>query len=77
MEKILITTEETANLSEELLNKYNIKKCDVHYYVNGVEYYSKDNNLSPEQFYTSLKNGSDVKTSQINMQEAIDFLEPY
>ena len=40
MEKILITTEETANLSEELLNKYNIKKCDVHYSINNI-YYDK------------------------------------
>lgn len=77
MEKIIITTEETANLSEKLLNKYNIKKCDVHYSINNIEYNSKDNNITSEEFYTLLKNGADAKTSQINIQEAKDFLEPY
>ncbi len=77
MEKIIITTEETCNLSKELLDKYNIKKCDVTFWVDGVEHNSKTTDMTPQEFYGNMRNGSDVKTSQVNLQEAKDFLEPY
>ncbi len=77
MEKIIITTEETCNLNKELLDKYNIKKCDVNFWVNGIEHNSKTTDMTPKEFYEGMRQGNDVKTSQVNLQEALDFLEPY
>lgn len=74
MQKFIISVEATADLSPELLDRYNIKKVDMNYYVNDVEYSSNDVNMDNSSFYKKMKDGAKTTTSQVNEFKAKEFL---
>lgn len=75
MNNLIISTEATSDLTEELINKYNLKIAPFEYFVDGYSYNTQTNHMSAEDFYGRMRNGADVKTTQINYQNAKEFLE--
>lgn len=77
MENLIITTEIICDLPKEVLEKYNIKVCPVNYFVDGYEYNTETNLMPATQFYANMRNGADVKTTQVNQNEAYNFLNEH
>ncbi|MBQ8522269.1 MAG: DegV family protein [Clostridia bacterium] len=77
MNKILITAEGTCDLTPELCSKYNIEIVGMNLNVDGVEYNTKTNPISSEDFYTAMKADKKVSTSLVNEYDAKEFLETY
>ena len=75
MEDLVITTEESHDLSSKMIEQLGIKVCAVDYYVDGYEFNSQTNHVEPKEFYENMRKGADVKTTQVNQQNAHDFLE--
>lgn len=75
MNNLIISTEATSDLPQEILDKYNIKVNSVNYFVDGKPYNSKTNHMSEQDFYGSMRNGSDTKTTQVNQTEAFEHLK--
>ncbi len=67
MNEFIITTENTCDLPVEFLEKHNIKKVNLHYYLDGVEYPSE--NFNAKDFYDKLRSGVKGTTSQPNAYE--------
>ena len=77
MNKILITAEGTCDLTPELCSKYNIEIVGMNLNVDGVEYNTKTNPISSEDFSTAMKADKKVSTSLVNEYDAKEFLETY
>ena len=77
MNKILITAEGTCDLTPELCEKYNIEIVGMNVNVDGVEYNTKTNPISSENFYKAMKEDKKVSTSLVNEYDAKEFLETY
>lgn len=77
MNKILITAEGTCDLTPELCEKYNIEIVGMNINVDGVEYNTKTNPISSENFYKAMKEDKKVSTSLVNEYDAKEFLETY
>jgi DegV family protein with EDD domain len=75
MENLIISADASSDLTGELINQYNISIAPFEYYVNAYSYNTKTNKMTAKQFYDNMKNGADVKTSQINYQEAKGYIE--
>ena len=72
-----IISDSTCDLSEELLEKYDISILPLHIIL-GMEEYSDGVNISPEKIYEwSDKNKTTPKTSAVSLMEAVGFLKPY
>ena len=74
MNDFLITTEKTCDLPINYLDKNNIKTISMRYTVNDKEY-DDINGLTSKEFCDCIRNGSDVKTSAINMFDAEMFFK--
>lgn len=75
--KIIITADSTADLSSELIEKYNIVIIPLHI-VFGDKSYDDLVNITPDEIYANFdKNGTLPTTSAINCQEYIDKFKPY
>ena len=77
MNKILITAEDTCDLTPELCAKYNIETIGMNLNVDGVEYNTKTNPISSENFYKAMKADKKVSTSLVNEYDAKEFLEKH
>ena len=77
MGNLIITTEIICDLPKEVLEKYNIKVCPVNYFVDGYEYNTETNLMPASQFYANMRSGAEVKTTQVNQNEACSFLTKY
>lgn len=75
MNKILITSEDTCDLTPELCKQYNISTIGMNLNVNGVEYNTKTNPISSEDFYKNMRADNKVSTSLVNEYDAKEFLE--
>ena len=75
MNKILITAEDTCDLTPELCAQYNIETIGMNLIVDGVEYNTKSNPISSEDFYKSMRSDKKVSTSLVNEFDAKQFLE--
>ena len=75
MNKILITAEDTCDLTPELCKQYNIKTIGMNLNVDGVEYNTKSKPISSEEFYKAMKADKKVSTSLVNEYDAKEFLE--
>ena len=73
MNDIIISTESSADLPEQILKEYGIEVCSMDYLVDGKEYNTKTNHMPEKEFYGKMRNGADVKTTQINLQSATEF----
>ena len=77
MNKILITAEDTCDLSKELCDKYNISTIGLNLIVDGVEYNSQSNPISSKDFYKAMREDKKVSTSLVNEYDAKEFLEKH
>ena len=77
MNKILITAEDTCDLTPELCQQYNIETIGMNVNVDGVEYNTKSNPISCDDFYSAMKADKKVSTSLVNEYDAKNFLEKY
>lgn len=77
MNKILITAEGTCDLTPELCSKYNIEVIGMNLNVDGVEYNTKSNPISSEDFYKAMRADKKVSTSLVNEYDAKEFLETH
>lgn len=74
MQKFIITTENTADLPQDILSAYNIKTINLHYYLDGQEY--PCDNFDPADFYGRFRNGAKCSTSQPSFGEFTDMFTP-
>lgn len=77
MNKILITAEDTCDLTPELCKKYNIETIGMNLNVDGIEYNTKSKPISSEEFYKAMKADKKVSTSLVNEYDAKEFLEKH
>lgn len=68
--KVGIITDSNSGITEEEGKKFGITVVPMPFMIDGVEYY-EGKELSRELFFTKLKEGSDVKTSQPSPGELI------
>lgn len=67
----------TADLSKEHFERRNINCIPFHFYVNNEHYYDDlGQSMDLKKFYDIMRNGADVKTSQINSSEVIENFTP-
>ena len=68
----------TADLTEEHFLKRKISYICFHYELDGVQYMDDLGKSMPfDKFYAAMTNGADTKTSQINVDEFIEYFEPF
>jgi len=75
MSEYIISCCSTADLSKEHFTNRNI--C-FHYFLDGKPYADDLGQSMPfDKFYEAMANGADTKTSQINMEEFVEYFEPF
>lgn len=74
MNKIIITAEQTCDLTPELQDKYNVRVIPMSTWVNDIEY-NVSNPMSSKEFYKAMRENAKTSTSQVNAFEAKEFFE--
>lgn len=72
MNEFIICTDNTADLPEEYRKKHGILTVNLSYILDGITY-GKGEELSPKDFYASVRNGLMPTTSQVNPEEGREF----
>ena len=68
----------TADLSKEHFNKRDINYICFHFFLNGKQYPDDLGTSVPfDEFYKAMADGAETKTSQINVDEFIDYFTPF
>ncbi len=68
----------TADLTKEYFEKIDVKCVFFHYELDGVSYPDDlGQTIKFEDFYQRMANGSDTKTSQVNVEEYVEYFEPF
>lgn len=69
----------TADMSKEYFEKRNIKYACFHYSINGKQYLDDlGESMTLDQFYDTIKDKNvDVKTSQVNYDEFLNYFTPF
>ena len=75
MEKFIITTENTCDLSFEELKKLNVRIINLHYFLNGIE--CQNENYDEKEFYGKIRKGALGSTSQPNRYEFETFFRSF
>lgn len=66
----------TADLSQEHFDRLGIDIINYHYQLDGIDYTDDlGKTISPEVFYKKMSNGSETKTSQVNVSEFQTYFE--
>jgi len=74
---VKIVADSTCDLSEELIEKYNISIIPLHI-VLGIEEFLDGKNISPAEIYKwSDENKSTPKTSAASIEDVLECFEPY
>ena len=74
MSRYIISCCSTADLSKEHFEKRGISYICFHFMLDGVEYPDDLGTSIPlETFYRKMEEGSDTSTSQVNVEEYIDY----
>ncbi len=77
MEKIILTSDSTTDLSEELISRYNVQIIPMGITLGG-EFYRDGIDITPDKIYDHYnKTGELPKTSAINMDECMEFFKKY
>lgn len=76
MREYVICTESFADLPMDYMSKNNLGYVNSSYTIDGVTY-GAGQQLSPEEFYSRVRAGSMPTTSQVNPEEAKEFLQKY
>lgn len=69
MKKYIITTDTTADLPKDYLNKYNISLLPLYYNLNGI-IYGNEKDLEPKEFYNIMRKGAMPSTMAVNPDNA-------
>ena len=78
MADYIISCCSTADLSREHFQKRDIHYVCFHYILNGKDLPDDLGETTPfDQFYQLLREGADSKTSQVSIQEYLDFFTPF
>lgn len=68
----------TADLSKEHFDSRTIKYVCFHFFLDGVQYPDDLGESVPfDEFYKKMAEGSDTKTSQVNVEEFIEYFTPF
>jgi DegV family protein with EDD domain len=68
----------TADLTKEHFEKRNIQYVCFHYELDGVTYPDDLGQTMPfDKFYQAMVDGADTRTSQVNAEEYIEYLEKF
>lgn len=72
-----IITDSTANLTEKLIKENGIREIPLPYFSEGQECpFCSLEKFDDVKYYSDIKNGLKITTSQINPQKYIDFFRP-
>ncbi len=78
MKKYILSCCSTADLSANHFAERGISYACFHYELAGKEYMDDlGKSMSFEAFYRAMTEGADTKTSQINVNEFIEYFEPF
>ena len=78
MQDFILSCCSTADLTKEHFEKRNINYICMHYYLDDVHYLDDlGESMSFEDFYRSMKDGVDTRTSQINAAEFEEYFEGF
>lgn len=78
MSEYILSCCSTADLSEEHFRSRAVSYICFHYELDGVQYMDDLGKTMPfDKFYSAMANGADTKTSQINVDEFINYFEPF
>lgn len=67
----------TADLTKKHLEDRNISYVCFHYFLDGIQYPDDlGETMSFDQFYQKMAEGSDTRTSQVNIDEYVDYFTP-
>ena len=70
----IITTDTTADLSQEYIKKNNLNLLSFNYTIDGVTY-DRNNELPYQEFYDRMRKGSVPKTSLVNPEDVKSFFK--
>lgn len=78
MKDYVIVTESTADLPVSIIEEFDIKVIPMSFELEGKSYinYPDNRELSPHEFYESLKKGEKSTTSLVNTSMFTEFFEP-
>lgn len=78
MKKYILTCSSTVDLDNEYLEKRNIEYVSFHYLLNDEEQIDDlGKSISAKEFYDLMRNGATTKTSQVNVNEYIEFFSKH
>ncbi len=66
MQEIIISMESTCDLSQELIQKYDLSIIDMDFMIENEVYSTKHDNVLSTNLYEKMKEGKKTSTSQIN-----------
>lgn len=73
MRQIIISTENTSDLTDEILQQRDISCIKMHYFLDGKEFDGSEA-FDSKAFYDAMRNGSNTKTSMVNEFDAEQYL---
>ncbi len=69
MKNIIISTENTCDLTKEFLSERHIPIANMHYFLDGKEF-NGDEPFNSAEFYSAMRSGAETKTSMVNEFDA-------
>lgn len=77
MANFILSCCSTADLSKEHFERRDVRYICFHYRLDGVDYPDDLGQSIPfSEFYQRMADGAETETSQVNVQEYIDYFEP-
>lgn len=76
MSEFIITTDSTADLSDEYVKKENLLIQPLYYSIDDIVY-GNDQVMEPKEFYAAMRNGKMPNTMAINPELMIETLKPH
>lgn len=78
MSEYVLTCSSTADLPKEYTEEHHIGVLPYHFFMDGNEYLDdQGESISPEDFYTKMREGGMPSTSMVNMDRYLQFFRPY
>lgn len=73
----VIVTDSTANLPEDMIEKYELEILSLNYYIDGEEHkgYIKGEKTDMAPFYSMMRQKKEIMTSLVTVGDAMDLLE--
>lgn len=75
----VLVTDSSANLTTEIIEKFNIEVIPMIFLVNDVEYrsYKKGENVDIKQYYDMMRNKEHIKTSLLSPEMYMEAFKPF